>query len=259
MRKTETFSGLSLNILKIIAMISMVIDHIGVYFVSLIPNNIYIIFRLIGRMAMPLFVFSLVQGYLHTRNLRNYILRISIVAVITQLCIYLISIVNKIYFTNYSTYMADFLNILFSFALSLIFIKAIDFTKKYVENVNKYINFILRVLTIFLVITTYIFIDIDYRYIVLILSVNFFIFEKLKQSFKNETKNLIYTSLEALIMLSVVSFYNIIECFCIFDVILVFLYNGKKKNKYDLSKKFSYSFFPVHHSILYVLAMILGG
>ena len=51
------------NLLKIIAVICMTIDHIGCY---LLNDNFY--FRLIGRIAFPLFTYSIMIGYFKTKE-----------------------------------------------------------------------------------------------------------------------------------------------------------------------------------------------
>ena len=51
-------------ILKMIAIITMVIDHVGAV---LFPMNM--MFRYIGRISFPLFVFLLVEGSIHTRKI----------------------------------------------------------------------------------------------------------------------------------------------------------------------------------------------
>jgi len=57
--------------LKIIAVIFMTIDHIGEFF----PDTpIYL--RWAGRLAYPIFAFCCVQGFLHTRNQKKYLLRL---------------------------------------------------------------------------------------------------------------------------------------------------------------------------------------
>ena len=65
--------------LKIIAIITMLIDHIGsVLFPEIIA------FRIIGRLAFPLFAFLLTEGYIHTSNLKKYIFRLAIFSLISQ-------------------------------------------------------------------------------------------------------------------------------------------------------------------------------
>lgn len=66
--------------LKIIALLSMIIDHIGVF---LFPN--IVILRFIGRLAFIIYAFLISQGYAHTRNVYKYLLRLGILALISQL------------------------------------------------------------------------------------------------------------------------------------------------------------------------------
>lgn len=82
--------------LKIIAIITMTLDHVGVFLMMYISNMggvsfanpVYItafIFRCIGRIAMPLYIFMIVEGVKHTSNFGKYILRLGIVASIITL------------------------------------------------------------------------------------------------------------------------------------------------------------------------------
>ena len=60
--------------LKVIALIAMTIDHIGYFLVSS-PDE-QVIFRVIGRIAMPLFCFFIAEGYRHTSSKTRYFLRL---------------------------------------------------------------------------------------------------------------------------------------------------------------------------------------
>lgn len=65
--------------LKIIAAITMVIDHIGVIF--LYPGtDIYDIFRSIGRISFVLFAYLLAEGFHKTKDVNKYLLRIAVFA-----------------------------------------------------------------------------------------------------------------------------------------------------------------------------------
>ncbi len=77
--------GLNSNVLKIIAIISMTIDHVAwAIFPDFSTNPIAIIMHLIGRIACPVFCYCIFQGYLHTKNFKKYFLRILIFAIISH-------------------------------------------------------------------------------------------------------------------------------------------------------------------------------
>ena len=68
--------GLSTFALKIIAITSMLIDHIGSV---LLPD--YNILRIIGRLSFPIFAFLVVEGYFHTRDVKKYLQRLFVFGV----------------------------------------------------------------------------------------------------------------------------------------------------------------------------------
>lgn len=116
--KKEKF-GITGSTLKIIAIISMFIDHFGASIVEfylyyvLQPNgtdyskalicsrapwlwmewmgdpekvqNLDMTIRSIGRLAFPIFCFLLVEGFLHTRNMKKYLVRLGIFALVSDL------------------------------------------------------------------------------------------------------------------------------------------------------------------------------
>ena len=75
---------LSGAMLKWIAMLSMLIDHFtAVFFEASVYNgplifsyNTYVFLRGVGRLAFPIYCFLLVEGFLHTRSVKNYLLRL---------------------------------------------------------------------------------------------------------------------------------------------------------------------------------------
>jgi hypothetical protein len=94
----NSFKRINGNTLKVIACISMLIDHITagimlpVVRAGLYPdtiefdtiNTIYKILRGVGRTAFPIFCFLLVEGFVHTKNRLRYALSLLIFGIISE-------------------------------------------------------------------------------------------------------------------------------------------------------------------------------
>lgn len=77
MKKIRILDG---TMLKLIAMVSMVFDHVGSEF---FPAQLWM--RAVGRLAMPIFAFCIAEGYLHTRSRKKYLLRLGLFALVSEL------------------------------------------------------------------------------------------------------------------------------------------------------------------------------
>ncbi|NLC03985.1 MAG: TraX protein, partial [Tissierellia bacterium] len=96
---------MSILILKIIALISMVIDHYGAIFQSGID-----IYRIIGRLAFPIYAFLLVEGYTHTRDVKKYGRRLLIFALVSELPFDL-AFYGKLSFTHQNIFFTLFIGL----------------------------------------------------------------------------------------------------------------------------------------------------
>ncbi len=94
-KPTPFISG---SMLKLIAMITMLIDHTAVFLFSGFPFftdsfltladrgiSLYYLCRLIGRLAFPLYCFLLTEGFLHTKDRTKYGLRLLGFALLSEL------------------------------------------------------------------------------------------------------------------------------------------------------------------------------
>lgn len=106
------------NALKMFALLCMTIDHIGAHIL-----NDYTPFRIIGRLAFPIFAYMIAEGCKYTHNKLKYFLTIFIEGIILQIFIFLLSD---------STHM----NVLITFSLSIGLIYAFDYSLRSENNYN---------------------------------------------------------------------------------------------------------------------------
>ena len=168
--------------LKIIAAASMLVDHIGFIF---FPQVEFL--RIIGRLALPIFAVGIANGYGYTSNIKKYLSRLLIFALISQIPFMLAINDSK-------------LNIIFSFFVSLTALYAID-KKKYIILIS--------------VIFFFFMVPVEYGFYGLLMVVIFFIFKRQDIILIGQT---IITSLYCL----GVGSYR--QLFSIFGILLVLFY-----------------------------------
>jgi len=67
-------------VLKIIALTTMIIDHMG----AIMPENFGVEFRVVGRVAFPIYVFLVAEGFRHTSSPFKFLARLGIFAIISE-------------------------------------------------------------------------------------------------------------------------------------------------------------------------------
>lgn len=67
------------NFLKLIAIASMLIDHLGA---AIFPQQDWM--RIVGRLAFPIFAYCIAVGSVYTRSVPKYLLRVFVMALVSQ-------------------------------------------------------------------------------------------------------------------------------------------------------------------------------
>lgn len=119
--RKEFLSG---SALKLIAVITMLIDHIGCFLISEIPSanetflhlpfidlSWYLVMRLIGRIAFPIYGFLLTEGLEHTHNKKKYTLNLLLFAFISAIPWNLLHS-GKLYYHQQNIFFTLFLGLL---------------------------------------------------------------------------------------------------------------------------------------------------
>ncbi len=222
------FSGLSNNALKIIAMVSMLIDHVGMEF---FPQ--YKILRIIGRLAFPIFAYMIAEGCFYTRNRKKYLFLIAGLGIGCQ-------VIYTIFCHSLH------LNILLTFSLSVITIFAID---NFIEKKNKKSLLCMTGVMLSVICISLIFpiifkengFDIDYGFLGVLLPVTVYYS-------RGKTAKIILAA-SVLVGMSFLS--GEVQFFSLSAIPLLILYNNKR-GKLNLKYVF-YIFYPAHLALIYLI------
>ena len=99
--------GLNTFSLKCIAIASMLIDHMGAV---LFPYSTWM--RIVGRLAFPIFAYLLVEGFVYTRDVKKYLIRLGIFALISEIPFDLAFFGNVVAMKHQNVFFELFLGIL---------------------------------------------------------------------------------------------------------------------------------------------------
>ena len=242
MQKVAFLSG---NMLKIIAALAMVVDHVGVIFFPKL-----VIFRMIGRLSFPIFAFMISEGCKHTKSRLRYFLTIALSAAVFQI-VYFFAL-GKLEMCIFVT-----------FSISILLIYALDFLKESLfdpnsDLVRKLLAAVLFVGGVSAAFVIDFFVDLDYDFAGCMVPVFASLFHSTKSSpeilarLDNKYTKVIAISAGLLFL----AFANReIQFLSLLTIPLFLLYSGKRgrlKLKY-----FFYVFYPAHLVILYGISMLL--
>lgn len=233
--------------LKIVAFITMVIDHIAYFLYFILNDNIFYIMRAIGRISMPVFAYLIYQGIKNTSNIVNYRRRIILCAIFTQIISIFLGEISLKYVPEYNIMFYREFNILFSFYLSILFIKLVENLLNNKRKNKMWIQFLL-IIAMALIIVLYNCINIEYKLLIPLFIMNLYFRDR------NDNKYLLYISNIALLIIFVFEIYlNKIYLFMLFAIPIILFYNGKKGKRYS---KIWYFMYPIQLIVLFSLGMI---
>lgn len=280
----------------------MTIDHIGLcmaYFAddfNISSNTPYsiiaYILRILGRLAFPLFLFITLEGARHTKNFKNYLIRISIFTILISISI----IISNYFFIDSGQLLNIFSTLLIILITYFLLIK----------NKKIYLKFLVIIPFLFLLVSILYNFDLiyftnkhfeniitsilpDYSFYTLTFLVFYFIFYyfieyKIKKNLLTEEEinnfknsNLYLTNLKSIVSISIVI--TVIICYLltyiegfkeleeyvlatysVISIIFIFLYNGKLGYSNKYLKYGFYVYYPLHivviFGIFYILTLI---
>ena len=220
-------------VIKIIAAVSMLIDHTGLL---LFPQ--YGIMRILGRLAFPLYAFCIAEGFYYTRDKKRYFLQIFILGIVCQAAYFI---------ADGSMY----LGVLIAFSMSILLMWALDGVKKALAAKDGTMKAAaIFVLSLAAVAALCHFMTVDYGFVGILLPVLAFASSK-----KWVRLGLFSLGLAALCAVIQVSGGLDVQWWAMAALPLLALYNGKP-GKYRM-KYFFYIFYPAHLAILYLIAMFI--
>lgn len=236
------FGGLTSNMLRTIAVLLMLSDHIWATAMSFGDWMTYI-----GRMAFPIFAFQIAEGFVHTKSFKKYALRLLGFAIVTEIPF------NFFYSSRFFNPYHQ--NVLFTLLLGLLAIKVIDGLKK--DRSGKNIG--LSALYLFLILVASVIGFVDYGYLGMLTVVMFYLMRDFPFAWLGQ--------LVGMILLNITFFEGLVfpveilgktfeipsQGFAVFALIPIWLYGGRKGKSSKALQYGFYAFYPVHMLVLYLI------
>lgn len=234
----KPFTG---STLKWIAILTMLIDHVGACIIEVFVMNAHgtsplagrltgeqimacydfdIYLRLIGRVAFPIFCFLLVEGAVHTRNIGKYLIRLALFALLSE-------IPFDLAFHN-MPFFAGSQNVYLTLALGLLAVWILKGWRQQVWRVP---------LGLLLPAFAAQFLRTDYGAVGVLVIVFMYLLRDLPW-------------IRAVVCVLVLTAFNSVEWPVVFSFLLIALYNGERGRQ---PKYFFYGFYPVHLMVLWAI------
>ena len=211
--------GINTFTLKMIAIVAMLIDHVGAV---LMPQ--YRVLRYIGRIAFPIFAYTLVEGFCYTKDIKKYMMRMGVLALLSEIPFDLALTGKVLEFGHQNVFFTLFLGLLMLYLMT----KAPDEVR--------------GLLCVFVILFVSRYLRIDYSYRGLLM-----IFWYYQYRNNNPMKFFGIAFINVFIMGGA-------QIFALLALIPIMLHNGEQGPK---CKGFFYGFYPVHLLAIYLVKMIM--
>lgn len=214
--------------LHIWAMLLMLCDHLQLTLLPDLP-----ILRCVGRLAFPLFAFMAVEGYLHTRSLKNYLLRLLMLAVISEIPFDLL--------VSGSVFDPMHQNVIWTVILGLCCIQAF-------ENISADLKKMLSAVVIIASLAAAIIASVDYSSAGVLTLLAFYAFRG--NTVRCRLMQLLSLAFINLVLLGGIEFAFPYQALAVLSLPIIWLYDGSQGPHNGFIKAANYLFYPAHILIL---------
>ena len=232
--------------LHLLAMELMLCDHL---WATVVPGNDWL--TCIGRLAFPIFAFMTVEGYFHTKNLKKYVLRLLVFALLSEIPFNLM-MGSRIFYPIHQ-------NVLWTFLLAIWMIHRIEKAKnapiwrRILRAASSVcIGFLVGTLTM-----------VDYMGAGVLMVLTFYFFRGRKWwHFVGQLLALYYINAEILSGFSYQmewfgrEIWIVRQSFAIFALIPIWFYRGRQGHHSKAFRWICYGFYPAHMLILALIRML---
>ena len=234
--------------LHIMAMVFMIFDHLwGVF-----ATDGYLWMTCIGRLTYPIFAFMIVEGYFHTKNLKKYVLRLLIFALISEIPFNLVMS---------SSWIAPLhQNVLWTFLIGILLIFLNEKANKKALWVRILVFIGTALLGCLLGIITFV----DYNHGGVLIILLFYVFRERKWwALLGQIVCLYFISVEVIsgqfipIELFGKTFELVVQSFCVLALIPIWLYQGKQGPYNKAIRYLYYGFYPAHLLLFALIRMFM--
>lgn len=214
--------------LHIWAMLLMLCDHLQLTLLPDLP-----ILRCVGRLAFPLFAFMAVEGYLHTRSLKKYLLRLLMLAVISEIPFDLL--------VSGSVFDPMHQNVIWTIILGLCCIRAF-------ENISADLKKMLSAIVIIASLAAAIIARVDYSSAGVLTLLAFYAFRG--NTVRCRLMQLLSLTFINLVLLGGIEFAFPYQALAVLSLPIIWLYDGSQGPHNGFIKAANYLFYPAHMLIL---------